>query len=94
MKRRLTYALAGLALLLSVAAGAVAAEIDRAAGLATTINGTMEVIEDAAPALPAVAGFNTRAGGTEVSISHPLPITPGVVLAGFNSTKMSTEIIY
>ena len=43
MKRRLISALAGLALLLSVAAGAVAAEVDGAAGLAVLTNGTINV---------------------------------------------------
>jgi hypothetical protein len=54
MKRRLTYALAGLALLLSVAAGAVAAAVDGAAGLAVLTNGTINV-EDGSVAPPALA---------------------------------------
>jgi hypothetical protein len=44
MNRRLIYALAGLALLLSVAAGALAAAVDSAAGLAGTLTGTLGII--------------------------------------------------
>jgi hypothetical protein len=91
MKRRLTYALAGLALLLSVAAGAVAAEVDGVVAIHVIRND--DGTDSVAPP-PALAGFKTRSGGTEVSISRPLRITPGVVLAGFNSTKMGTEVAY
>ena len=66
MKRRLTYALAGLALLLSVAAGAVAAEVDRAAGLAIHVIRNDDGTGSAPP--PALAGFKTRAGGTDIAV--------------------------
>ena len=65
MKRRLTYALAGLALLLAVAAGAVAAAVDEAVAIHAVRNDD-RTGSVAAP--PALAGFKTRAGGTEIAV--------------------------
>ena len=67
MKRRLIYALAGLVLLLSVAAGAVAAQIDGVSGLAGTINGDIVVVEDAAPS-PAVISDRDYDGTVDTAV--------------------------
>jgi hypothetical protein len=80
MKRRLTYALAGLALLLSVAAGALAAEVDGAAGLADLTNGTINVDSGGEHRLASQVGDPNPEDPVPTGIIAPLAPPPAVAV--------------
>jgi hypothetical protein len=90
--KRITYILAALAVLLATALGAVMASGSEPMAWPPFCT-RPECWEEESPP-PALAGFKTRSGGTEIAVSRSLTSTPGVVLAGFDSTRMGTEVAY
>jgi hypothetical protein len=84
MKRRIGYYLAAAGLVAAGIAGALS-------GGATPSLAKQQYMDEVEFDL---AGFKTRSGGTEVSIFYQSAPHSNQVLAGFNSTKMGTEVAY